>query len=483
MLPFKHVAFATTVCYHINCKKSIMGFKMELRKLGIIWLSALLLFSQTCILSSFAIEEKGNKKTKQQEINKVEYINLDFWNNYGDDNLKYYILRAVEGNYDLKMAAENSEIYRQYVSMQRSAEFPTIGAGFSPNYLKMPKTTDYDWVYALPLYVNYEADIFLKNHDKTKISKKNYEMQLLGEKASYISVASMVGTVYFNILKIDSILELQEEIVNLRKEIYDLMTLSHKEGIISLQDVIRAEQSYIKGNTDFINLKKQRLQLINNLAVLIGANPNDTSDFKYSALNNIEYKGLIPESLNSDIITNRPDYMKAEKNVEKAGLDIKVAKKEFLPTINITGLSLFNATKLSSLLTTKNAVIGVGGALFGDLFAGGRKFANLKVKKAEYKKALQLYEKTNLTAIQEVNDALVSIKHDSEKYNENKKQNTLEEKDYNLKDLRYKEGVISRLELIQAKENLLTVKKLVLSDKADCLIDYIGLYKATGAKI
>lgn len=449
---------------------------MGLRKFGVIWLSLILFLSQGFILSAFGIEEKQNNQ-------KVEYINLDFWNNYNDDNLKYFIVRAVEGNYDLKMAAQNSEIYKHYISMQRASELPTIGAGLVPNYTKMNRTSDFKMGYFLPLYVNYEADIFLKNHDKTKVSKKNYEMQLLDEKSSYISVASMVGSLYFNILKLDSVIKLQEEIVSLRKEIHKLMVLSNKEGIISTQDVIKAEQSYIKGNTDLINLKKQREQTLNNLAVLTGVNPNETQDFKFSNLEDIEYKNTIPKSLNSDIITNRPDYMKAEKNVEKAGLDIKVAKKEFLPSINITGLSLFNASELGSLLTTKNALIGVGGALIGDLFTGGRKFANLKIKKAEYERALQLYEKTNLTAIQEVNDALVSINHDSEKYIENKKQNELEEKDYNLKNSKYNEGVISRLELIQSYENLLNVKKLVLSDKADCLIDYIGLYKAVGAKL
>ena len=453
---------------------------MKIRRFGIIFISIALFLSQVCILSAFAINEDNGKK---KNFDKIDYINLDFWNNYNDDNLKYYIVRAVEGNYDLKIAAENSEIYKQYINAQRSAELPTVGAGLAPAYGKLPVLNDWGWNFALPLYVNYEADIFLKNHDKTKASKKNYEMSLLDEKSAYISVASMVGSIYFNILKIDSAIELQEEIVQLRKEIYDLMTLSHEEGIISAQDVIMANKAYIKGNTDLTNLKKQRLQLINNLAVLIGVNPNEVEEFKYSNLNDVEYNGIIPDSLQSDIITNRPDYMKAEKNVEKSGINVRIAKKEFLPSINLTGLALFNSGNFGSLLTTKNALVGFGGAALADLFTGGRKLANFKIKKSEYKKSLLGYEKTNLTAIQEVNDALVSIKHDNQKYLDNKKQNELEEKDYKLKELKYKEGVTSHLELIQAKENLLTIKKLVLSDKADCFIDYIGLYKATGAKI
>lgn len=459
---------------------------MKLKKVNAILIFLALVFSQNLYLNSCAINENNQKvkkinSKKVETVNKLDYINLDFWKNYGDDNLNYYITRAIETNYDLKVASLNSEIYKNYITAQRAGQMPTVGAGFAPSFLKMPNTSDYNWTYALPIYVNYEADIFLKNRDKTSASKKNYEMSLLDEKSTYISVASVVGSVYFNIIKLDKVIEYQKEIVNLRKEIYNLMNISHEEGIISTQDVIRANKSYIAGNTELINLEKQRLQLINNLSTLIGT--SDNSDFKYSNLDNIEYKGEIPESLNGSIIVNRPDYIKAEKYVEKAGLDVRIAKKEFLPSINITGLSLFNAGEFSKLLTTKTAIIGLGGSVLADLFTGGRKVANLRIKKTEYEKSLNLYEKTNIVALQEINDALVAINHDKTKYNENKKQNNLEERDYDLKELKFREGVISKLELIQAKENLLTVKKLVASDKADCFIDYIGLYKATGTKI
>lgn len=457
---------------------------MTLKKINVILILLTLVFSQNLYLNSYAISENNQKvkKTNSKKIepvNKLNYINLDFWKNYNDDNLNFFITRAIEANYDLKVASLNSEIYKNYITAQRANQMPTVGAGFAPSFLKMPNTTDFDWTYALPIYVNYEADIFLKNKDKTKASKKNYEMSLLDEKSACISVASMVGSVYFNIIKLDKVIEYQKEIVDLRKEIYDLMVLSHEEGIISAQDVIRANKAYIAGNTELINLEKQKLQLINNLSTLVGT--NDSSDFKYSNLDDVEYKGEIPKSLNGSVIVNRPDYIKAEKYVEKAGLDVRIAKKEFLPSINITGLSLFNADEFSKLLTTKSAIIGLGGSVLADLFTGGRKVANLRIKKTEYEKSLNLYEKANITALQEVNDALVAINHDETKYDENKKQNSLEEKDYNLKELKFREGVISKLELIQAKENLLTVKKLVMADKADCLIDYIGLYKALGA--
>ena len=96
---------------------------------------------------------------------------------------------------------------------------------------------------------------------------------------------------------------------------------------------------------------------------------------------------VIPVSfiiVSSEIIMQRPDYMKAEKMVEKAGIDVKVARKECLPAINLGGLILFSAQNIGSLFTTSNALWGIGGGLLHPIFAGGRIKANLKAKKIAF---------------------------------------------------------------------------------------------------
>lgn len=67
--------------------------------------------------------------------------------------------------------------------------------------------------------------------------------------------------------------------------------------------------------------------------------------------------------------------------VEKAGIDVRVAKKEFLPSFNIGAVAMFLSNDLGSLWTTKNALAAIGGGLGLPLFTGGRRIANLKLKK------------------------------------------------------------------------------------------------------
>ena len=423
------------------------------------------------------------KSKKVSDDYKYAYVNMDFWGQFNDDILNGYIDRAVKNNYDLKMATLNVKEYYENVKLQFSNELPKLTAGYSPNYVKMPGSSDADWMFATPAIASYEADIFLKNRDKTKSVKKLYEASQFDERAAYISVASAVGTVYLNIVRLDKIVDLQKEIVELRKEIYDLMLKRNREGITSTADTVKANKALVAGETDLIEYQKQRDFLLHQLAVLIGESPANAEELTRTSYDKISFSGNIPSEISSDVIVQRPDYLKAEKMVEKAGIDVRVAKKEFLPSFNIIGLALFNASNIGSSWTTKNMLASIGAAGMLPLFTGGSLTANLRLKKTEYERVLQNYYKTNLTAIQEVNDALVSVKKDTEKMERTQKQADLEKTDFMYNRDKFNQGVISKLDLIQFKENLLSIDKLVAQQNIECMVDYIGLYKAAGSKL
>lgn len=471
---------------------NIFRRKKKLKKV----LAAIVLTSLTgmTFMPALAVQEVNNNVPKQyksmikkskkvSDDYKYAYVNMDFWSQFNDEILNGYIDKAVKNNYDLKMASLNVKEYYENVKLQFSNELPKLTAGYSPNYVKMPGSSDADWIFATPAIASYEADIFLKNRDKTKSVKKLYEASQFDERAAYISVASAVGTTYLNIVRLDKIVDLQQEIVELRKEIYDLMLKRNREGITSTADTIKANKALVAGETDLIEYQKQRDFLLHQLAVLIGESPANAEELTRTSYDKIVFSGNIPSEISSDVIVQRPDYLKAEKMVEKAGIDVKVARKEFLPSFNIMGLALFNASNIGSSWTTKNMLASIGAAGMLPLFTGGSLTANLRLKKTEYERVLQNYYKTNLTAIQEVNDALVSVKKDTEKMKRTRKQADLEKTDFMYNRDKFNQGVISKLDLIQFKENLLSIDKLVAQQNIECMVDYIGLYKAAGSKL
>ena len=427
-------------------------------------------------------KEKSKKKKSAKvspQKNKYEYVNLEWWKGFNDEILSGYIVRAVENNKDLKMATLTIDEYYQNVKAQRANELPTIQAGFMPGYAKVFGPSQGS--FGLPIIASYELDLFGKNHNKTDSIKKLWEASILDERAAYISIASAVGSTYIDIVRHDALIDLQEDIVKLRKEIFEIMSISNAEGIVSTSDLVKANQSYIAGVSELTDLKKERTKLLHQLAVLVGDSPNNIEEYQRIDYKTLAYSGVIPEYVSSDIILQRPDYLKAEKMLEKAGLDVRAARKELYPTINLGGLVFFNSKYFESLFTTSNMLWGIGGGLFQPLFMGGRIKANLKAKKIAYEKSLKNYEKVNLTSMQEVNDSLVTVNMDREKLSKQKEIQELEKEDFAISQVKFTEGVIAKLDLNQREENLLSVNKTVYESKFDCMIDYISFYKAVAA--
>lgn len=433
-------------------------------------------------LATLPVQAFGFKK-KQCCTNNLDIINYCWWQNFNDKNLECYIQQALKCNHDIKLANLKIQEYCYLTRIQLGKELPTIGVGGYYSGINADPTTLGDGgLWAFPLFAYYELDLYGKNRNKTQAAKKEWEATRFEAKATYISIIGAVAGTYYNIVKLDKLIALQQEIINYKEKIYDLTKKRNEQGIASTADTVRANKELVLAQTDLINFEKSRNQMLNMLCVLIGESPDKSACINRISYDELALRNDIPSQISSEVIVHRPDIMQAEKRIEKAGLDVKVARKELLPTFNIIGLLLFSSNSLQRVFNWDRAVGILGGGL-GWTFTGGQRLANLGLKKNYYEQILQTYHKTNLQAIQEVNDSLSNLKLDLEKYAQGLEKLALQQKEFGFVEKRYERGVISYLDMIEQKEALLTINKTVVVDKTDCFIDYISLYKATGACI
>lgn len=188
----------------------------------------------------------------------------------------------------------------------------------------------------------------------------------------------------------------------------------------------------------------------------------------------------IPQEYSTNIIENRPDYKQDEANLKRIGFDVRVAKREFLPTFTIFGQIGLNAYHLSSLFNSPSQFFSAGVLPSWDLFSGGRKRANLKIKKYQYEQALNDFQKTFLVAVKEINSGLVEYKTALNNYDETQKRIEVEGKIYSLVKDKRQIGAASDLDVLYAKEMYLMTQKEDVSNKVNAIISTIGLYKVTG---
>ena len=382
-------------------------------------------------------------------------LNLEFFTRFNDDYLFQYVNEAIDNNHNAKQATIRVEEFRQGVKLQFANELPSFSV--SANYLGIhspkfnPNLSVSKNAFVLPFMVNYEADILLKNRDKTKSVKKTYEMSKFDEQSVYLALLSDVATVYTNILEYDKLIEEQEKIVDNYNQILDDDNKKLARGVINTTELNNSKANVEQANITLENLLKQREILLMQFAVLIGRSADGANSIERGSIDSFEYNEVIPSEIESDVIFSRPDVKRAEMALEKAKIDIRVARKEFLPRFNITGLWAFNTIAPGSFFSWESSLAALLAGATQDIFTGGRKIANLKLQKTKYEELFEQYRQTDLDAVREVNTSLCIIKHDTEIENKTREKLLIETKNLNNADNMLNRGVISKTQHINSE--------------------------------
>ncbi len=416
----------------------------------------------------------------------INELNIVFFNKFNDENLNCYIQDALNNNHNLKKAGHVVEQYRQQTKYSLGRELPSLSV--SANYLgiKVPELDNFQLkenAFILPFMASYEADFLLKNRDKTKAVKKSYEAIKFNEKAVYIALLTDVATVYTNILQYDDLIEKQTAVLKNQEEILNRNNKKFARGIINSTELNNAKKNVETSKSKLERLQKERETAMMQLAVLTGNSSSNIADMKVGDLDNFEYSGLIPEEISSDVIFSRPDVKMAEANLEKAKIDVRVAKKEFFPTFNIVGVWAFNTIAPGTFFSWESSLAAILAGATQDIFKGGMKVANLKIQKAKYEELFEDYNQTNLEAVKEVNTALCIIKHDKQIEENTVSELNLQSQNFQNAQKKLNRGVISEPEYLFEQNKFINSQTNYAQAKTQRIVNYFTLYKAVGGQL
>ena len=444
-----------------------------------------------CIMMlCFSPSAFAKSKQKVQPIdNQKMYLNLDWWKEYNDPMLVNDLTTMYQNNHDLKIATLRVKETEKLVRLSLAQEMPSLG--FTPRIERNFRSSDlyYGGVlipdfsqtnFNFPLTMNYEVDIWGSNRLKTKSVEKRLAMANQDEKAAYISLTSAFTADYFNLIKLDKLIQLQSQMLTTQKQIVSLVNQKQKNGLCPVNIVLEEEKALTYMQEDFNNLKDKREILSNQMNVLLA--DSNMKPIERNSYDDIKMLDNLPQNLGTEVIQGRPDLSKAELNLQRVGYDIKIARRDFLPKFLLYGQVGFNAYDQTRMFAPESQFANLGVLPSLDLFSGGRKVAMLKLRKYQYKEATMEYEKAILESIQEVNDSLGTLKIAKKNYGISVDRQNLENKEYSLISQKHEIGAASNLDTLYLRERNITAQKSVVSNKISYLIETINLYKAVGGK-
>jgi multidrug efflux system outer membrane protein len=419
---------------------------------------------------------------------------------FADKNLVALIDTAIRNNPDLKIAIQRIEMNRSSILIAQGALLPTVsgevaGGGRKFGDYTMDGVGNYDTNFSenlnndrklpSPLMPDYfvglrsawEIDIW----GKLKAQKKSaYNRFLASEKARQAittGLIAQVATSYYELLALDSELDIIQKNIVLQQSAVETVKIQKEGGRANELGVQQLTAQLLNTQSLEYEVRQRIVATENSLNSLLGRFPAEI-------VRDTALVQVLPESIQagipSQMLKRRPDIQQAQLDLQANYSDQQAAQLAFLPSLNITAFLGFNAFKTNLLFSTGSVAYSALGGLTAPLINRKALKANQKRAEAASLEALYAYNKSVLTAFQEVSTSLKKLEN-TKKINGFKQQEvlTLQQAVATSKDL-FMTGYASYLEVIAAQRSVLEAELNLTNVKKEQLLALIELYRSLG---
>jgi multidrug efflux system outer membrane protein len=341
----------------------------------------------------------------------------DWWRVFDDPVLDRLEQEAVAANQDIQVAVSRVDQAEAAARYSRSFLSPTISLGASaartreaqdrPNNGNTGgRAATYTDV-QLPLFFSYEIDAWGRLRHSLESARDVLQATEADLRFVRLSVEANVAIDYYSLRETDAERAILDSTIEQLQQAFDLTTNRFNGGISSELEVRQAKTLLDQTKAQAQALDVQRAQLEHAIAVLDGR-PASEFSLPRSPLSGLPPS--IPPGLPSELLVRRPDIAEADRNVAAATAQIGVAKAAYLPNFSLTGFAGFESVALGSLFSWQNSIASLAASAVTPLFNRGRTRAGVDQATALFRGSLAQYEKSVLTAYQEVEDQLAALR-------------------------------------------------------------------------
>ena len=403
---------------------------------------------------------------------------------FADERLQLLINTALANNRDLRVSVLNIEQARAQFQISRASQFPALNGIFSGT--RQPSIIDGRLGNSFQVGLgisSWEIDFFGRLDSLKQQALAQYLATEEARKAAQISLIAAVANGWYTLLADDELLELTRQTLVTREDSVKLTKLRFDNGASSEIDFQLANSLAETARASYAQQKRQRLQDENALALLLGAPlpPSVmTTASAGSPLDSVKGMPELPVGLPSDLLTERPDIRQAEQTLIGANANIGAARAAFFPRITLTAQAGSVSNELSGLFKSGTTAFTLAPQLTLPIFDAGANQANLEASRASRDIAVAQYEKSIQSAFREVADALAGRETLGEQLRAQRAQAEAEGVRFKLSDLRYRNGIASALDLLDAQRSLFSAQQLAVQARLLQLQNQVTLYKVLG---
>ena len=404
----------------------------------------------------------------------------DWWKPFADPMLDALIVQVAQANQNVAQAEAKYRQATATTQQTRAARLPSLGTNASatrssqaPNGLRMTSQS-----LSAGLSASWELDLWGRVRRSIESGDAGAAASASDLAAMTLSLQAQLATNYGALRALDVQRGLLEDSVAAYQRSLQLTRNRYEAGVVAKSDVAQAQSQLLSSQAQLIDAGAQRATLEHAIAVLTGRPPGELNITRVEG-----YPLTLPPvaaSMPSELLQRRPDIAAAERRMAAANAQIGVAVAAYYPTISLSGSLGQRGTTVADLLSLPNRFWSVGPALALSLFDGGARDASNAQALAAYDQTVAAYRQTILTAIQEVEDNLSTLRILAEALVVQQQAVRAAQEALTISLNQYKAGTVSFLNVATSQAAEYSARRAELGLRGEQFSASVALIKALG---
>ena len=410
----------------------------------------------------------------------------DWWKAFGDPELDRLIDRALAANLDVRIAVDRVKEARALFRDTQLDQFPrvTTEAAYSRSKQQAPgfSTQRVDVEQAdIGFDASWEIDLFGRVRHQVESARADADAARADLRNAQVTVAAEVARNYLLLRGAQARRAVAEENARTQQDTLHLTEVRYEIGPGDPVDVESARARLSATQADVPALRTAEAQAAHRLAVLVGQRPGSLdAELAAASTAGPQAPAAIPIGDASDFLRRRPDVQAAERRLAAETARTGVATADLFPRISVTGFVGFLSGDVSSLFKGGSRAWAVSPTVTWPGLDLGGAHARLKAQEARGDESLAAYDQTVLRAIEDLQNALVAYRERQLQVVSLSQQVAASRRAADLAHIRYKEGRIDFLRVLDAERTRLQAEDSLTQAQTDANVDVVSIYKALG---
>lgn len=408
---------------------------------------------------------------------------VDWWRLFGSAELEQLMLIARDRNLDLATAMSRVRQADIQARIAGASLLPSLSASLGGNSGRASDNNGggSNTRYSGGLSASYELDVWGRNRDSRASSGLGALATTYERDSVALTLSASVATSYFKVLELRERLRIAEDNLANAERVMAVVDARVRLGAGTELDRVQQQTLVEQRRAALPGLRQQLATAETALALLLGEAPQGIAGrIEGDSLSALQMPQPLAGGLPSELLLRRPDLRRAETQLRAANADIGVARAALFPSLTLSASTSLEDAALSGLFSSANLASSVGASLLQPIFRGGALRGQVELSEERYQELAIGYRQSILTALKEVEDALVAVHQGQLQMDSQQRVLANAERAFRLAEAQYRAGAADLLSVLSAQQTFFSTRDATLQNSASQLQNYVQLYKVLG---